>query len=68
MLFRSAGDIYQLRSYSQESGRGGLDGKRSKAIVVMPTGKQEELQNKTAQAQARTQLWKIQDGKIFEQQ
>ena len=54
-----AGDIYQMRSYSQESGRGGRDGKRSEAIVVMPAGKQEELQNKIARAKARTQPWKI---------
>ena len=49
------GDIYQMRSYSQESGSGGRDGKRSKAIVVMPAGKQEELQKKIARAQARPQ-------------
>ncbi|KFZ23509.1 hypothetical protein V502_02010, partial [Pseudogymnoascus sp. VKM F-4520 (FW-2644)] len=55
-----AGDIYQMQSYSQESGCGGRDGKRSEAIVVMPAGKQEELQKKIAQAKARTQLWKIQ--------
>jgi superfamily II DNA/RNA helicase len=55
-----AGDIYQMRSYSQESGRGGRDGERSEAIVVMPAGKQEELRNKIARAKARTQPWKIQ--------
>ncbi|KFZ01485.1 hypothetical protein V500_00751 [Pseudogymnoascus sp. VKM F-4518 (FW-2643)] len=55
-----AGDIYQMRSYSQESGRGGTDGERSDAIVVMPAGKQEELQKKIARAKARTQPWKIQ--------
>jgi superfamily II DNA helicase RecQ len=49
-----AGDIYQMRSYSQESGRGGRDGERSKAIVVMPAGKQEELRKKIARARART--------------
>ncbi|KFY98080.1 hypothetical protein V500_01806 [Pseudogymnoascus sp. VKM F-4518 (FW-2643)] len=43
----------------RESGRGGRDGKRSEAIVVMPAGKQEELQNKIARAKARTQPWKI---------
>ncbi|KFZ24201.1 hypothetical protein V502_01319, partial [Pseudogymnoascus sp. VKM F-4520 (FW-2644)] len=55
-----AGDIYQMRSYSQESGRGGRDGERSEAIVVMPAGKQKELQNKIARVKARTQRWKIQ--------
>ncbi|KFY65619.1 hypothetical protein V496_02450 [Pseudogymnoascus sp. VKM F-4515 (FW-2607)] len=55
-----AGDIYQMRSYSQESGRGGRDGERSEAIVVMPAGRQEELQKKIARAKARTQPWKIQ--------
>ncbi|KFZ20112.1 hypothetical protein V501_00293 [Pseudogymnoascus sp. VKM F-4519 (FW-2642)] len=54
-----AGDIYQMRSYSQESGRGGRDGKRSEAIVVVPAGRQEELQKKIAQAKAQTQPWKI---------
>ena len=55
-----AGDIYQMRSYSQESGRGGRDGERSEAIVVMPAGKQKELQDKIARAKARKQPWKIQ--------
>ncbi|KFY64196.1 hypothetical protein V496_03407 [Pseudogymnoascus sp. VKM F-4515 (FW-2607)] len=55
-----AGDIYQMRSYSQESGRGGRDGDRSEAIVVMPAGKQKELQDKIARAKARKQPWKIQ--------
>ncbi|KFY66798.1 hypothetical protein V496_01920, partial [Pseudogymnoascus sp. VKM F-4515 (FW-2607)] len=43
-----------------ESGRGGRDGERSEAIVVMPAGRQEELQKKIARAKARTQPWKIQ--------
>jgi RecQ family ATP-dependent DNA helicase len=55
-----AGDIYQMRSYSQESGRGGRDSERSEAIVVMPAGKQKELQDKIARAKARKQPWKIQ--------
>jgi superfamily II DNA helicase RecQ len=49
-----------MRSYSQESGRGGRDGERSEAIVVMLAGKQEELQKKIARAKARTQPWEIQ--------
>ncbi|OBT81152.1 hypothetical protein VE02_10082 [Pseudogymnoascus sp. 03VT05] len=44
----------------QESGRGGQDGERSEAIVMMPAGRQEELQKKIARAKARTQPWKIQ--------
>ncbi|OBT70708.1 hypothetical protein VF21_10275 [Pseudogymnoascus sp. 05NY08] len=55
-----ASDIYQMQSYSQESSRGGQDGERSKAIVVMPAGRQEELQKKIARAKAQTQPWKIQ--------
>jgi RecQ family ATP-dependent DNA helicase len=54
------GAIYQMRNYSQESGRGGRDGQRSEAIVVMPAGQQEAFQKKQAQAQARTQPWKMQ--------
>jgi hypothetical protein len=54
------GAIYQMWNYSQESGRGGRDGQRSEAIVVMPAGKQEVLRKKRAKAQARTQPWKIQ--------
>jgi superfamily II DNA helicase RecQ len=37
------GPIYQMRSYSQESGRAGRDGKRSEAMILMPVGKQEAL-------------------------
>jgi superfamily II DNA helicase RecQ len=50
-----AEDIYQMRSYSEESGCGGRDDERSEAIVVVPAGKQEELQNKIARAKAQTQ-------------
>ena len=32
------GPIYQMRSYSQESGRAGRDGQRSEAIILMPVG------------------------------
>ena len=53
------GPIYQMRNYSQESGRGGRDRQRSKAIVVMPAGKQEALQKKQDQARVRKQPWKI---------
>ena len=49
-----------MQNYSQESGRGGRDGQRSEAIVVMPAGKQAALQKKQARAQARTQPWRIQ--------
>ncbi|OBT79273.1 hypothetical protein VF21_01965 [Pseudogymnoascus sp. 05NY08] len=55
-----ASDIYQMWSYSQESGRGGRDGEWSEAIVVVPAGRQEELQKKIARAKAQTQPWKIQ--------
>ena len=40
------GDIYQMQSYSQESGYRGQDSERSEAIVVIPAGRQEELQKK----------------------
>ena len=48
-----------MRNYSQESSRGERDGKQSEAIVVMPAGKQEELQKKIARVQVWTQPWKI---------
>jgi superfamily II DNA helicase RecQ len=35
--------IYQMRNYSQESGRAGRDGKRSKAIILTPVRRQEAL-------------------------
>jgi RecQ family ATP-dependent DNA helicase len=54
-----AGAIHQMRGYSQESGRGGRDGQRSEAIVVMPAGKQEGFRKQQARMQARTQPWKI---------
>ncbi|KAH7413538.1 P-loop containing nucleoside triphosphate hydrolase protein, partial [Cadophora sp. MPI-SDFR-AT-0126] len=38
------GPIHQMRNYGQESGRGGRDGLRSQAIIMMPVGKQEALQ------------------------
>jgi superfamily II DNA helicase RecQ len=41
-----AGAIYQMRNYSQESGQGGRDGKRSEAIMVMRVGKQVALQER----------------------
>ena len=44
------GPIYQMRSYSQESGRAGRDGKRSEAIILMPVGRQEALQKAHEQA------------------
>ncbi|OBT70931.1 hypothetical protein VF21_10100 [Pseudogymnoascus sp. 05NY08] len=50
-----ASDIYQMRSYSQESSRGGQDGEQSEAIIVVPAGRQEELQKKIAWAKAQTQ-------------
>ncbi|KAK6591426.1 hypothetical protein H4I95_12206 [Botrytis cinerea] len=47
------GPIYQMRNYSQESGRAGRDGKRSDAIILMPVGRQEALQKAHEQAQRR---------------
>jgi len=38
------GPIHQLQNYGQESGRGGRDGKRSEAIILVETGRQEALQ------------------------
>ena len=37
------GPVYQMRNYSQESGRAGRDGKRSEAIILMPVRRQEVL-------------------------
>lgn len=54
------GAMYQMRNYVQESGRGGRDGQRSEAIVVMATGQQEALQKKHDRARVRKQRWKIQ--------
>jgi superfamily II DNA helicase RecQ len=42
-----------MRNYSQESGRARRDGKRSKAIILMPVGRQEALQKAHEQAQRR---------------
>jgi superfamily II DNA helicase RecQ len=36
--------IYQMRNHSQEDGQAERDGKRSKAIVLMPVGRQGALQ------------------------
>jgi RecQ family ATP-dependent DNA helicase len=47
------GPVYQMRNYSQESGRAGRDGKRSEAIILMPVGRQEALQKAHEQAQRR---------------
>jgi superfamily II DNA helicase RecQ len=38
------GPIHQLENYGQESGRGGRDGKRSEAIILVKAGRQEALQ------------------------
>ena len=38
------GPIYQMRNYSQESGRAGRDGLRSEAMILMPAGRQAALQ------------------------
>ena len=54
------GAMYQMRNYVQESGRGGRDGQRSEAIVVMAAGKQEALQKNHDRARVRRQPWKIQ--------
>jgi superfamily II DNA helicase RecQ len=45
--------IYQMRNYSQESGRAGRDRKRSEVIILMPVGRQEALQKAYEQAQRR---------------
>ena len=37
------GPIYQMKSYGQESGRAGRDGKRSEAIILVGSGRQEAL-------------------------
>ena len=38
------GSIYRMRDYRQESGRGGRDGQRSEAIILVEAGRQEALQ------------------------
>ena len=38
------GPIYQMKSYVQESGRAGRDGKRSEAIILVGSGRQEALE------------------------
>ncbi|KAH6661842.1 P-loop containing nucleoside triphosphate hydrolase protein [Halenospora varia] len=48
------GAIYQMQSYSQESGYSGQDRQQSKAIVMMPARKQDIFQKKQAQAHTRT--------------
>ncbi|KAK6591435.1 DNA helicase [Botrytis cinerea] len=53
------GPIYQMRNYSQESGRAGRDGKRSDAIILMPVGRQEALQKAHEQAQRRPATFHI---------
>jgi superfamily II DNA helicase RecQ len=40
--------IYQIQNYSQESGQGGQDRQRSKAIVIIAVEKQAVLQKKQA--------------------
>lgn len=47
------GAIYKMSSYGQESGRGGRDGKRCQAIIMVPEGKQEALQQKHDQERHR---------------
>jgi superfamily II DNA helicase RecQ len=44
------GPVYQMRNYSQESGRAGRDGKRNEAIILIPVGRQEALQKAHEQA------------------
>jgi superfamily II DNA helicase RecQ len=44
------GPVYQMRNYSQESGRAGRDGKRSEAIILIPVRRQEALQKAHEQA------------------
>ncbi|KAK5279583.1 ATP-dependent DNA helicase sgs1, partial [Exophiala xenobiotica] len=53
------GPIYQMRNYSQESGRAGRDGLRSEAIVLMPVGKQEALQKSHERAQRQAPKFHI---------
>ena len=38
------GPIYRMRDYGQESGRGGRDGQRSEAMILVKAGQQEALQ------------------------
>jgi superfamily II DNA helicase RecQ len=38
------GPIHKLQDYGQESGRGGRDGQRSEAIILVEAGRQEALQ------------------------
>ena len=38
------GPIHRMRDYGQESGRGGRDGQRSEAIILVEAGRQEALQ------------------------
>ncbi|KFY64947.1 hypothetical protein V496_02911 [Pseudogymnoascus sp. VKM F-4515 (FW-2607)] len=59
-LVREVGSCGARHNYCSGDGRGGRDGERSEAIVVMPAGKQEELRKKIARAKARTQPWNIQ--------
>jgi superfamily II DNA helicase RecQ len=37
------GPIYRMRDYGQESGRGGRDGQRSEAVILVGAGRQEAL-------------------------
>jgi ATP-dependent DNA helicase RecQ len=38
------GPIHQMKGYRQKSGRGGRDGRRSKAIIIVSARRQEALQ------------------------
>ena len=52
------GPIHQLRDYGQESGRGGRDGQRSEAIIIVRAGRQEALQ-KQAHSRQRTMRCRV---------
>jgi superfamily II DNA helicase RecQ len=45
--------IHRMRDYGQESGRGGRDGQRSEAIILVGVGRQDALQRQQAQSRGQ---------------